>query len=94
MGSDSRELEEERRLCYVGMTRAQNRLHLTFANCRRLFGSVQHNLPSRFLTEIPTENIRSASSLRQLSPQTSFRDELVVDDKFADIDIPDFDADF
>ncbi len=94
MGADTQELEEERRLCYVGMTRAQNKLHLAFANCRRLFGSIQHNLPSRFLTEIPTENIRSASGLRQFSAQKSFRDELVVEDAFDDLDIPDFDANF
>ncbi len=92
MSSDSQELEEERRLCYVGMTRAQNKLHMSFANCRRLFGSVQHNLPSRFLTEIPTENMRSAVGSRQSSGPKSFRDELVVEDTFDDLDIPDFDT--
>lgn len=92
MSSDSQELEEERRLCYVGMTRAQNKLHMSFANCRRLFGSIQHNLPSRFLTEIPIENIRSASGSRQFSAPKSFRDELVVEDTFDDIVIPDFDT--
>jgi DNA helicase-2/ATP-dependent DNA helicase PcrA len=53
--ADERELEEERRLCYVGMTRAKRRLYLTSARQRRLYGSQSFNLPSRFLDEIPTE---------------------------------------
>ncbi len=53
--SDERELEEERRLCYVGMTRAKHRLYLTSARQRRLYGSRSFNLPSRFLDEIPAE---------------------------------------
>ena len=47
------ELEEERRLCYVGITRAQKRLYLTNAWCRSLWGQTQYNPPSRFLREIP-----------------------------------------
>jgi DNA helicase II / ATP-dependent DNA helicase PcrA len=47
------QLEEERRLAYVGITRAQKRLYLTHAWCRTLFGSTQYNPPSRFLDEIP-----------------------------------------
>jgi DNA helicase-2/ATP-dependent DNA helicase PcrA len=46
-------MEEERRLCYVGMTRAKERLYLTYTGLRRLYGSVQFNAPSRFLDEIP-----------------------------------------
>jgi len=93
MGADTEELEEERRLCYVGMTRAEKKLHMSFANCRRLFGSIQHNLPSRFLTEVPTEHIHSASGIRQTygSKSSSFRDELVAEDIFDDLQIPDFD---
>lgn len=49
---DQTEMEEERRLCYVGMTRAREELYLTFAASRLLYGGVQHNLPSRFLSEI------------------------------------------
>ncbi len=49
------ELEEERRLCYVGITRARERLYLTNAWCRTLWGSTQYNPPSRFLKEIPDE---------------------------------------
>ncbi len=49
------EMEEERRLCYVGMTRAKEELHMTHADSRLLYGSVQHNAPSRFLSEIDSE---------------------------------------
>ena len=49
------ELEEERRLCYVGITRAKNRLYLTYTNQRTLYGSPSLNIPSRFLKEIPEE---------------------------------------
>lgn len=52
-------LEEERRLCYVGMTRARERLVLTRARHRILFGSSQNNPPSRFLREIPAELVRT-----------------------------------
>ncbi len=51
------ELEEERRLCYVGMTRARKNLYLTHATSRRVHGSIQFNLPSRFLDEMPKECI-------------------------------------
>lgn len=46
------ELEEERRLCYVGMTRAREKLFMTYATRRKLYGREQYNLPSRFLDEI------------------------------------------
>ena len=54
--SDPTALEEERRLCYVGMTRARERLYLTNATMRRMFGTVRYNPPSRFLQEIPEES--------------------------------------
>ncbi|WP_020677431.1 ATP-dependent helicase [Geopsychrobacter electrodiphilus] len=47
------DIEEERRLCYVGMTRAMEQLYLTHARRRRIYGSYQYNPPSRFLAEIP-----------------------------------------
>ncbi len=47
--------EEERRLCYVAITRARRRLYLTWARERRLFGRAEHNLPSRFVDELPAE---------------------------------------
>ncbi len=49
------ELEEERRLCYVGMTRARLRLYFTFAHARLIYGGLQANQPSRFLADIPEE---------------------------------------
>jgi DNA helicase II / ATP-dependent DNA helicase PcrA len=51
---DSTELEEERRLAYVGLTRAQRRLYVSRALVRSAWGAPQHNPPSRFLTELPT----------------------------------------
>ncbi len=50
-------LEEERRLCYVGMTRAQERLTLTHASARSLWGSRSYNLASRFLDELPEDGV-------------------------------------
>jgi DNA helicase-2/ATP-dependent DNA helicase PcrA len=49
---DQSEMEEERRLCYVGMTRARQELYMIYATSRMLYGGVQHNPPSRFLSEI------------------------------------------
>ena len=48
-------LEEERRLCYVGITRAMQKLHLSYAEVRRLHGSDTYNAPSRFIREIPPQ---------------------------------------
>jgi DNA helicase-2/ATP-dependent DNA helicase PcrA len=47
--------EEERRICYVAITRAERRLYMTWARERRLFGRAERNLPSRFIDEIPAE---------------------------------------
>ena len=49
------EIEEERRLCYVGMTRARSRLVLTGAANRRIYGEYKSSQPSRFLDEVPAE---------------------------------------
>jgi DNA helicase-2/ATP-dependent DNA helicase PcrA len=57
---DEDEIEEERRLCYVCLTRARERLILTSASRRRIFGEYQPSEPSRFLDEIPPELIRQA----------------------------------
>ena len=54
---DERQLEEERRLCYVAITRAMHRCYLTFARRRQLFGRTNENPPSRFLRELPPEDI-------------------------------------
>jgi DNA helicase II / ATP-dependent DNA helicase PcrA len=57
---EPRELEEERRLAYVGITRARERLYLTNAWSRTLFGATSYNLPSRFLKEVPEELVSAA----------------------------------
>lgn len=61
---DQSEMEEERRLCYVGMTRARHELYMTYASSRMLYGGVQHNPPSRFLSEIDGE-FQSANAYEQ-----------------------------
>jgi DNA helicase-2/ATP-dependent DNA helicase PcrA len=50
---DPEQMEEERRLCYVGLTRAKQKAYLTFAQQRRIYGSTMINPPSRFLSDIP-----------------------------------------
>jgi DNA helicase-2/ATP-dependent DNA helicase PcrA len=62
--TDPDEMEEERRLAYVGITRAQERLYLTHAWARMLFGQTQYNPPSRFLEEIPDDLIEEAPGSR------------------------------
>jgi DNA helicase-2/ATP-dependent DNA helicase PcrA len=75
---DDEELEEERRLCYVGMTRARGRLVLTGASRRRIFGEYQASEPSRFIDEVPPELLDRieptfASPFRQGRFTTDFR---------------------
>ncbi|MEM7340856.1 MAG: DNA helicase PcrA [Actinomycetota bacterium] len=62
--TDPDEMEEERRLAYVGITRAQERLYLTHAWARMIFGTTQYNPPSRFLNEIPSELVSEAPGSR------------------------------
>lgn len=66
------EMEEERRLAYVGITRAKERLYLTHARTRMLYGSTSHNAPSPFLEEIPPELIEEKRKvvLQQPKPAT------------------------
>jgi DNA helicase II / ATP-dependent DNA helicase PcrA len=56
------ELEEERRLCYVGVTRARERLYISYAWCRSLWGQTQYNPPSRFVSEIPDHLVRTSGA--------------------------------
>jgi len=58
-------LEEERRLCYVGMTRARERLHLTWAQSRSVFGQRRLSEPSRFLLEIPRDQVEETADGRR-----------------------------
>jgi ATP-dependent DNA helicase UvrD/PcrA len=62
---DPEELEEERRLCYVGITRARERLYLCHAWSRTLFGSTDYYPPSRFLSEIPEELVHAIGEDRR-----------------------------
>ena len=63
-------LEEERRLCYVGITRAMRTLYLTHAESRRLHGVENHNRPSRFIRELP-QNLVSEIRVRRMVDRTS-----------------------
>jgi DNA helicase-2/ATP-dependent DNA helicase PcrA len=60
---DPGEMEEERRLAYVGMTRARQKLCLTYARSRKVWGQEQHNAPSRFLKEIPNDLVEFSTAL-------------------------------
>ncbi len=51
------QMEEERRICYVGITRAQERLYMTYANARTIFGKPQQQAPSQFLRELPQDSV-------------------------------------
>jgi DNA helicase-2/ATP-dependent DNA helicase PcrA len=64
-------MEEERRLCYVGMTRARERLYLLNARRRYLFGQEQSNLPSRFLKEIPGELLEDGNGTMYQKSESS-----------------------
>jgi len=66
---DAFEMEEERRLCYVGMTRAREELYMTYATSRMLYGGAQHNPPSRFLSEIDTQFSPSEQTFSFGAPQ-------------------------
>lgn len=76
------ELEEERRLCYVAITRAKSKLYLTYARSRMSYGSYQNNIPSRFLSELPSKVIHqlgTGSSLYRMRPQ-SYEDDFIDDE--------------
>jgi DNA helicase-2/ATP-dependent DNA helicase PcrA len=70
------EMEEERRLAYVGITRAMRRLYMSHAWSRQLFGSTQYNPPSRFFDEIPEELVDSTGNVtgRSVYGRQSYRD--------------------
>ncbi len=68
---ETEEMEEERRLCYVAMTRAKEKLYLTCANQRMLFGRTSANRPSRFIEEIPPEHLERTGRSRWGSQEES-----------------------
>ncbi|MFV0574624.1 MAG: DNA helicase II [Vibrio sp.] len=71
---DAARLEEERRLCYVGMTRAMEKLYITYAEMRRVYGQDKYHKPSRFIREIPESCVEEVRMKAQVSrPATSGR---------------------
>jgi DNA helicase-2/ATP-dependent DNA helicase PcrA len=80
---EKEELEEERRLCYVAITRAKEKVYMTNAKSRLYFGNIQANLPSRFLSEIPAELLE----FRGLSFNNYFKKSSGNDDFLDDLDL-------
>ncbi len=72
-------LEEERRLAYVGMTRAKDRLYLFHAFRRHLFGSANLNLPSRFLKDIPTQLVDGPAGIPSGMPESGMAPARVIE---------------
>ncbi len=73
--ADMKELEEERRLLYVGITRAQKKLFITCSQSRMMRGQPSFNPPSRFLREIPLKYIDNLSSKKEPQPYGGFGDD-------------------
>lgn len=82
---DPKDLEEERRLMYVGMTRAKDRLYLCFCNYRTLYGSSHGAIPSRFLDEIPEEFLEHEQGTRKAAIKS------MLDDAFAEVSYAELD---
>lgn len=86
---DPKGLEEERRLCYVGMTRAMQQLFITYAESRRLHGKEVYHRPSRFLKEIPSEfleEIRLRAKVSQpVSHHAAYRSPSVKEEGYLQI---------
>jgi DNA helicase-2/ATP-dependent DNA helicase PcrA len=75
---DTVRLEEERRLCYVGITRARQKLYLTYAESRRIYGKESYPRPSRFLREIPPEHLdevrlRGGTTSSAIMPESTLK---------------------
>jgi len=80
------ELEEERRLCYVAVTRAMEKVFLTRASSRLYFGNIQANLPSRFIGEIPEDFLLHEASSFFTHPKSRKRPSFSVDNFLDDMD--------
>jgi len=81
---DKEELEEERRLCYVAITRARKKVYLVYAQERLLYGSLQNNPPSRFLADLPehlTETIRRQTTHRYIKSGGASDEKIKAGDK-------------
>ena len=80
---ESGDLEEERRLCYVGITRARRQLYMTFARTRVLHGGREWNMPSRFLDELPAELVeREAQEPKRFQQTWSTRESVGAGSRF------------
>ena len=77
-------LEEERRLAYVGITRARERAKIFFAANRQIYGSWQSSLPSRFIDELPPENVSAGSETGYYDNNTLNEAEIEITSEFPD----------
>ena len=87
--TDDSELEEERRLAYVGMTRAKKNLHLSYAVKRNKFGKIQYNQPSQFLLDLPKKFIHVNSLIRNSvfkKKKKSTAEHIVPKDSYYEMD--------
>jgi DNA helicase-2/ATP-dependent DNA helicase PcrA len=73
---DQQRLEEERRLCYVGMTRAMRKLYITYAETRRLHGRETYQRPSRFIEEIPAAQLEEIRLKAKISRPVHFASDI------------------
>lgn len=83
---DVEQMEEERRLCYVGMTRAREELYLSSASSRMIFGTTQHNPPSRFLSDIESSELATPGNSFQ---STHFSNEPYIEQEVLDLSVGD-----
>lgn len=86
---DPTEMEEERRLCYVGMTRAREELYLSASSSRLIFGSRQYNPPSRFLTDIKASEVAPTITGLTPSPARDWGEPEIIYDDDAGLDVGD-----
>ncbi len=77
---DAEELEEERRLCYVGITRARKKVYITYTQQRMLYGGLSNSSPSRFIDEIPEELTEDVYSVSNIDKKPILDPELVAID--------------
>ena len=85
---EKEQMEEERRLCYVGITRAKEVLYLTYASKRMIYGETSSNAPSRFIADIPEHLLDGIIEIKSTSGD-SFNDSQIADDDFSFDDILD-----
>jgi len=78
------DVEEERRLCYVGITRARQKLYLTNAKQRTLYGSTSYTIPSRFISEIP-DDLYDEVSKENIKKKQEQRSSGYIDDEFSSV---------